>query len=74
MIGDYTASAFASGRPIALAPLALPVNGAQLQEAMYVPKAGALTTLSLVRRSSAGEHPVPGAHSDHGPRHIIPDT
>lgn len=74
MIGDYTASTFASGRPIALTPLALPVNGAALQEAMYVPKAGVITTQSLVRRTSAGEHAVPGAHSDHGPRHIIPQS
>jgi hypothetical protein len=72
MIGDYTASTFASGRPVAIAPLALPANGAQLQEAAYAPKAGFITMQSPIRRSSLGEHPVPGAHADHGPRHIIP--
>jgi hypothetical protein len=72
MIGDYTASTFASGRPIAVAPVALPANGALLQEAAYAPKAGFITMQSLVRRSSFGEHPVPGARADHGPRHIIP--
>lgn len=71
MIGDYTAAAFASGRPIAIAPIAVPLNGTFLQEAMYAPNPGAITAQSLVRRSSAGEHPVPGVHSDHGPRHII---
>jgi hypothetical protein len=72
MIGDYTATAFASGRPIAIAPLAVPENGTFLQEATYAPKPGFIAMQSAVRRSSAAERPVPHAHSDHGPRHIIP--
>ncbi|HKU67772.1 MAG TPA: sialidase family protein [Candidatus Baltobacteraceae bacterium] len=72
MIGDYTAAAFVSGRPMAIAPIAVPLDGTFLQEAMYAPKAGAIAIQSSVRRSSAGEHPVPHARSDHGPRHIIP--
>lgn len=72
MIGDYTASVFASGRPIAIVPLGLPANGAFLSEAMYAPNAGTLTVQSFERRSSAGERPVRNAHADHGPRRVIP--
>lgn len=72
MIGDYTAATFANGTPIAIAPIAVPQTSATLNEAIYVPKPGAVAVQSLVRRSSAGERPVPGAHSDHGPRHVIP--
>ncbi len=72
MVGDYTASAFSSGRPVAFVAVADPSMGGKLDEAMYVPKAGVITLASAVRRSSRGEHPVRGFHSDHPPRHIHP--
>jgi len=72
MIGDYTAAAFSNGAPIAIAPLGIPATSGALSEAIYAPKPGYLTVQSVLRRSSMGERPVRGAHSDHGPRHIIP--
>jgi hypothetical protein len=72
MIGDYTAAAFANGTPIAIAPIAVPATNGALNEAIYAPKPAYLTVQSVLRRSSIGERPVRGAHSDHGPRRIIP--
>ena len=71
MIGDYTAATFSNGTPIAIAPIGIPASGA-FNEAIYSPNPGYLTVQSLLRRSSMGEHPVKGAHSDHAPRRVIP--
>jgi hypothetical protein len=72
MVGDYSSSAFVSAQPVAVAAIAEPVNGTAFDEAMYVPKPGAISLQSRVWRSSAAERAVPHAHSDHPPLHIIP--
>jgi hypothetical protein len=72
MVGDYSSAAFVSGRPVPVAAIAEPLSGAAFDEAMYVPKAGAISLQSRVWRSSAKERPVAGPHSDHPPLHIIP--
>lgn len=72
MAGDYMATTFASGRPFGFAAIANPTMGGAFDEGLYVSKAGAISTQSLVRRTSAGERPVPGFHSDHPPRRIHP--
>jgi hypothetical protein len=72
MVGDYMATAFAGARPIGFSAVANPLMGSIFDEGMYVPKPGVISLQSLVRRSSRGEHPVPGFHSDHPPRRIHP--
>jgi hypothetical protein len=72
MVGDYTASTFASGRALAFVALADPSMSGVFDEAMYVPKNGVIAAQAAVLRSSAGERPVPGFHSDHAPRRIHP--
>ncbi len=72
MIGDYTAATFSNGTPIAIAPIGIPATSGAFNEAIYAPNPGYLTVQSVLRRSSRGERPVPGAHSDHPPRRVIP--
>jgi hypothetical protein len=69
MVGDYTATLFAGGQPLSIFAVAH-APGSQLDEAMYVTKLGAISFLAG-RRTSFGERPVPGVHSDH-PRRIPP--
>lgn len=72
MVGDYMATVFGATHPVSFVAVANPVNGSIFDEGLYVSKAGAITTQSLVRRSSIGERPVPGFHSDHPPRRLHP--
>lgn len=72
MVGDYMATAFAAGHPTGFAAVAMPLAGAIYDEGMYSSKPGAVALQSVVRRTSAGEHPVPGFHSDHAPKRIHP--
>jgi hypothetical protein len=59
-------------QPIGVFAVANPPSGL-LNEAMYVPKAGAIALDFSRRRSSAGERPIPGARPDHPPRRLPPD-
>jgi hypothetical protein len=68
MVGDYVATAFAGGHPYGVFAVANPPNGVILDESIYAPKPGIITALSAVRNSSAAEHPIPGARSDHASR------
>lgn len=72
MVGDYTASAFISGRATAFLPLADPSRSGVFDEALYVPKSGLLTLQSERIRVNPSDRPVPGFHSDHPPRTIHP--
>jgi len=63
MVGDYTATVFASGQPVAIVAVAHAPSGG-FNEAMYASKFGAISLLGG-HRSAFGERPVPGAHSDH---------
>ncbi|HXW50644.1 MAG TPA: sialidase family protein [Candidatus Acidoferrales bacterium] len=69
MVGDYTTTIFANGVPLGIFAVAHAPTS-ELNEAMYVTKLGVLSRLQG-RRSSFGERPVPGAHSDH-PQRIPP--
>ena len=72
MVGDYMASAFVFGRPIAVVAVANPSTSGVFDEGMYVSRPGILSMQSTLRRRLVRESPVPGFHSDHGPRHIHP--
>lgn len=72
MVGDYMATTFAGTHPVGFAAVANPLMGSIFDEGMYVPRPGIVSTQSLIRRTSFGEHPVPGFHSDHPPRRIHP--
>lgn len=67
MVGDYIATPYSGGHPVGVFAVANP-PAAFFDEAMYVPKPGILTASLAVRRSSAGERPVPGVRPNHGPR------
>ncbi len=69
MVGDYISTVFANGKARPLFAQAKAPSGANpFDEAIYT-TTNALSVEASVRRfSSIGEHPVPGAHSDHGPR------
>ncbi|MBA3914495.1 MAG: exo-alpha-sialidase [Acidobacteriales bacterium] len=76
MVGDYISSSFVNGHIAygvfakALAPV-----GSVFNEAMYTKKSG-LTLEDFAGGaylSSAADRPIPGAHSDHGPRPYLDD-
>jgi hypothetical protein len=72
MVGDYIASVFAGGRPVAVYTIANPRGSGPFDEAIYVPKTGAIPTALGARRTSRGEHAIPGIRSDHAPRRVRP--
>jgi len=67
MVGDYIASTFASGRPIAVFASANAPVGNRFDEATYASLPGIVVARGPMR-SSAGDHPVPGVVRDPGPR------
>jgi hypothetical protein len=68
MVGDYISTSYVNGKGFGVFARALQKNGSTFNEAMYTPTGG----LDLVGNgetfSSAGDQPIPGAASDHGPR------
>jgi len=67
MVGDYISTSFMNGKAFGVFAKAVAPSGGIFNEAMFTPATG----VDLVEGptvSSAGEMPVPGAHSDHGPR------
>ncbi len=72
MVGDYMATAFDGSRPVSFAAIANPFSGGRFDEGLYASKPGVITEQSALRRTSIGERPVPGFHSDHPPRRIHP--
>jgi hypothetical protein len=71
MVGDYTTTAFSGDRPYGVFAVAHAPSG-RFDEAMYVPKPGVITMSLGGRRSSLRDRPIPGARSDHPPRHLPP--
>lgn len=65
MVGDYISTSYVNGKGFGVFGRAL-APGAKLNEAMFTPVGGLNPTEPMF--SSAGEQPVPNAHSDHGPR------
>jgi BNR repeat-like domain len=70
MVGDYTATVFSGNQPLGIFAVARSPSG-DFNEAMFASKLGAISQMAGIRRSF-GERPIPGAHSDHGPRKPLP--
>jgi hypothetical protein len=69
MVGDYISTVFANGKARPIFALANAPSGANpFDEAIYTTQAALAAETSARRFSSAGERPVRGAQSDHGPR------
>ena len=69
MVGDYISTVYANGRARPIFALANAPSGAEpFDEAIYSTASVIAARAGARRFSSAGEHPMPGVHSDHGPR------
>jgi hypothetical protein len=69
MVGDYIATVYANGKARPIFALANAPSGALAFDESIYTTASALASVSNARQfSSAADHPVPRAHSDHGPR------
>lgn len=67
MVGDYISTSYVNGKGFGVFANGLQKSGTVFNEGMYTP-VGGLDTATSGTFSSAGELPVPGAASDHGPR------
>lgn len=78
MVGDYISGSYANSKAHAVFAVANPKVGSTFDEAMYSTKIGLTTPVVEAEFSSAGDRPVPGAVSDHGPmeyydlEHLVP--
>jgi hypothetical protein len=70
MVGDYVASVFSLGHPIAVYEIASAPMGGLFNQSTFISKVG--VAANLARRSSRGERPIPGITSDHPPRRVPP--
>ena len=69
MVGDYIATAFSSGVAHGIFAIAKPPSGSTLDEYAATNAAGLPATDGMMRFSSRGERPLPGAHSDTAKRY-----
>jgi hypothetical protein len=67
MVGDYISTSYVSGKGFGVFAKALQPSGGLFREAMFTPALGLEDLAGPAVLSSAGEQPIPGAHSDHGP-------
>ena len=68
MVGDYISTSYVNGKGFGVFAKALQKSGSVFNEAMYTPVTGLDALAAAGTFSSAGDQPVPGAASDHGPR------
>jgi len=68
MVADYITVSYASGKAFPIFAVAHPLSGSLFHQAIYT-TAGftAVKAAEEVESSSAGDRPVPGVKSDHGP-------
>jgi hypothetical protein len=66
MVGDYISTSYTTGA-FGVFAKANKKTGSTFDSAMYTTMTG-LEALSVGEYSSANDRPIPGAHSDHGPR------
>jgi hypothetical protein len=73
MVADYVAVGVGGGgKMYPVFALAQPLAGSLFHQAIYTTATGlAPAALELEQLSSAGEEPVPNAHSDHGPMEFL---
>jgi hypothetical protein len=72
MVGDYVATAFAGGKAFPIFAAARTNSGTIFEEPIYTTTTGIPAAQHSAAFLSAGEQPVPNAHSDH-PRHQFYD-
>jgi hypothetical protein len=65
MVGDYVATAYAGGKAFAIFAAAQANSGTMFDEPIYTTTNGFTTAEKAAVATSAAEHPVPNAHSDH---------
>jgi len=65
MLADYIAVSYVNGNPFGVLAGALPPSGGTLNEAIYTTRNPLPVAYDAPRFSSANDHPVPNAHSDH---------
>lgn len=65
MVADYIGVSYNNGNPFGVFAVARAPSGTVLQEAMYTTKQPLLPASNAPRLSSAADHPVSGAKSDH---------
>ncbi|HEV2424368.1 MAG TPA: sialidase family protein [Terriglobia bacterium] len=68
MVGDYISTSFSNGKAFGVFAVAQAKTGTTYHEAMYTTASGLSVDQTGPQFSSAGEKPIPGAKSDHGPR------
>jgi hypothetical protein len=67
MVGDYISTSYSESLAHGVFAVANPKNGTKFDEATYTTAAGLTSPENVPEFSSAGERPVPGTVSDHGP-------
>jgi hypothetical protein len=66
MVGDYISTSWIAGKAYgAFAVAQTPTGSFAFDQAIYVPTGGAAAATGSFVNTSSGEHPVPGAASDH---------
>ncbi len=65
MVGDYISTSIVNGSSLSAFADASALSGSTFNESMYVPATGLLAPAGSFVVTSSGEHPVPGAASDH---------
>jgi hypothetical protein len=68
MVGDYISTSFVDSQAFGAFAKALQNNGSTFNESMFTTVSGLESLDNGPMLSSAGDKPVPNAHSDHGPR------
>jgi len=66
MVGDYISTSYVNGKGFGVFAKALQPSS-KFDQAMYTPALGFMHEVSGPTFSSAGDKPIPGAHSDHPP-------
>jgi hypothetical protein len=68
MVGDYSSTTYSGGKAFSVFALAGSNAGMVFDEPIFSNSNGFAAEQGVVIRTSLGEQPVPGAHSDHPPR------
>jgi hypothetical protein len=71
MVGDYVSTAFAGGKAFSIFEAANANVGSLFDEPTYATTTGFTVADNALGTTSAGESPVPDAHSDHPPRQFF---
>jgi hypothetical protein len=74
MVADYISVSYVNHNPFAVFVVANAPSGGLLNQAVYSTKSPLLVVDGEPRFSSAGEKPIPGVKSDHGPRDFHDDN